>query len=278
MAAFDPIAAGGVPFDPNAAGGTPVPSSGFAPLTPSPAAPGMVAGGGFAAGNPPGFDATTTAAAEQQKGMTTRAQSYANDMFPLFKAQQQLAIAPTGKGTDTGYDMSALLQTRTPEWFQRAAAFGSHLLPGVANIMTPEELNAYAETNKYFTQGTIGFPGATRSNEGGQAAAAATPSVTMPKEAAQAVLQNMIGLRRMEQDQTMQWQQSGMQLRDLPAFVSRFQTNADPRVYIWDQFTPPQQKQLLAKMSPAQQRSFIDKVERADANGLYNTMGMGASQ
>lgn len=278
MAAFDPIAAGGVPFDPTAAGGASVPSSRFAPVTPNPAAPGMIPGGGIVGGNPPGFDATTAAAAQQQTAMTARAQGYANDMYPLFKAQQELAGAPTGKGSESGYDAGALLQTYTPEWLHRAVSYGSTLGGALGGIMNPEQTVAYAEANKYLTQAALGVAGATRSNEGGQTAAAASPSVLIPKPAAQAVLQGMIGLRRMEQDQTIQWQQSGLPVQALPGFVSRFQTNADPRVYVWDQLQPAQQKQLLEKMSPAQQGEFVGKVNRAKANGLYNTMGMGPSQ
>lgn len=274
MAAFDPIAAGGVPFDPNVAGGTPVDARGFGSVTPKPGAPGMIPGGGIVSGNPPGFDATTGAAAAQQTAMTGRAQTYANDMFPLFRAQQELATAPTGKGSELGYDAGALMQTNTPEWLHRLVSYTTTLGHTIGGIMSPEQTAAYAEANKYLTQAALGVAGATRSNEGGQTAAAASPSVLIPKPAAQAVLQGMIGLRRMEQDQTMQWQQSGKSVQELPAFVSRFQTNADPRVYVWDQLPAAQRGQILGKMSPAQQGEFITKVNQAKANGLYNTMGM----
>ena len=76
----------------------------------------------------------------------------------------------------------------------------------------------------------------------------------------------------------MQWQQSGRPLQELPAFVSRFQTNADPRVYVWDQLSPAQRGQIYSKMNPAQQKAFSARIDQADANGLYNTMGMGAPQ
>lgn len=281
MAAFDPIAAGGVPFDPNAAGGTPVPSSGFGPLTPNPAAPGMVSGGGFAAGNPPGFDATTVAGAEQQKAMTARAQSYATDMYPLLKAQQEWEIAPTGKGTDSGflnpYELSAKLRTTAPEWLQRGLSFWTNeggLIGG--GIMTPEQTDAYGLLKKLLTQGQLAVPGATRSNEGGATAQGAFPNVEMPPAAGKLALQGIIGLRRMEQDQTMQWHQSGLGVQALPNFVADFQTKADPRVYIWDQQSGPQRQKILDGMTPAQRGIFIKQVQRADNNGIYNTFGMGA--
>ncbi len=264
MADFDPIAAGGIPYAP--------PSGGASPQIGQPA---TAAGAPIAAGNPPGFEATTGAAAAQQVAMTTRAQNYANDMFPLLKANEELKLAPTGPGTEAGYEMSGMLQARTPDWFQRAAAFASHLIPGVPNLMTPEETAHYSEANKYLTAASLAVPGATRSNEGGATASAASPSVHIPKPAAQAVLQSMIGMRRMEQDQTMQWQQSGLPVQALPTFVSKFQTTADPRVYVWDQFNKQQQAKLLDGLPPDQRSRFISQVMRADSNGIYNNFGTG---
>jgi len=263
MADFDPIAAGGIPYNP---------TGGAAPQIAQPA---TAEGAPIAAGMPPGFDAKTKAAADQQLAMTTRAQTFATDMFPLLKAQEQLKIAPTGPGTEAGYEMSGLLQSRTPEWMQRAAAFSSHLIPGVPNLMTPEETAAYSEANKYLTAAQLGVPGATRSNEGGATASAASPSVHIPKPAALAVLQNMIGLRRMEQDQAMQWQQSGKSLQELPDFVAKFQTNADPRVYVWDQLDAKQRSKIFDSLPPAKQAEFAARINQAKANGIYNTMGTG---
>jgi hypothetical protein len=270
MAEFDPVAAGGIPYNPSAPGGAPAASS--VDQIAQPALPG---GGAIPAGNPPGFEDTTKAAAAQQVAMTARAQGFANDMFPLLKANEQLKLAPTGPGTEAGYEMSGLLQSRTPEWFQRAAAYASHLIPGVPNLMTPEETTAYSEANKYLTAAQLAVPGATRSNEGGATASAASPSVHIPKPAAQAVLQSMIGLRRMEQDQVMQWQQSGLPVQALPGFVSKFQTTADPRVYVWDQLSKQQQSKTLESMSPAQRKTFMDQITRADNHGIYNNFGTG---
>lgn len=267
MADFDPIAAGGIPYNPGApAGGMSQPATeGGAPV---------------ASGMPPGFEATTGAAAEQQKTMTTRAQGYATDMYPLLKAQQEWQIAPTGKGTDSGllnpYEISSYLRTTAPEGLQRLMSFVTNM-GGLTSggVMTPEQTDAYGFLKKLLTQGQLGVPGATRSNEGGSTAAGAFPNVEMPPAAGKAALQGIIGLRRMEQDQTMQWQQSGLPVQALPTFVSKFQTNADPRVYIWDQTPKAQQDKILTGMSPTQRHAFMSQVMRADSNGIYNTFGMG---
>lgn len=267
MADFDPLAAGGVPVN---ADGSPIAN---APATP-PAGAVNIPGGGLVTGNPPGFDQAIDFQAKQAQQMADRSHTFANDMYPLFKAQQELAIAPTGAGSEWGYHMGSLMSTQSPEWLHRAASYVTNMggLIG-GGIMTPEEVSAYAQANKFLTQGTISAPGGTRSNEGAQMAAAATPSVTIPKPAAQAVLQGMIGLRRMEQDQTTQWQNSGLPVSSLNKFVTDFQTKADPRVYVWDQLPKAQQSKIFEGMNPTQQAQFAAQVTGAKQRGIYNTQG-----
>lgn len=272
MADFDPFAAGGVPVN---ADGSPIAN---APATP-PAGAVNIPGGGLVTGNPPGFDQAIDFQTKQAQQMADRSHTFANDMYPLFKAQQQLALAPTGAGTEYGYHLGALMSAQAPEWLHRAASYVTNMggLIG-GGITTPEQTTAYAEANKYLTQASLGVAGATRSNEGGATAAAASPSVSIPKPAAQAVLTGMIGLRRMEQDQTTQWQNSGQPVSSLNKFVTDFQTNADPRVYVWDQLPKQAQTQIFESMKPAQQAEFAAKVTRAKAAGIYNNFGMAPGQ
>jgi len=272
MAAFDPVAAGGVAFDPTAAGGIAVDPQGSG--QPATSQGGNIPGGGFAAGNPPGFDASVAAQVAQQREMAERSKTYANDMYPLFKAQQELALAPTGKGSDALYDLSAKIMTQHPEWLQRAEHFVTTLGGSFGGVMTPEETTHYAEANKFLTQASLGGARAMQRKEGGQTASAASPSVLIPKPAAQAVLQGMIGLRRMEHDQTLQWQNSGQQVGNINRFVTQFQTNADPRVYVWDQLTGPQRKKVLDSMDATQRSAFMNRVGKADNDGIYNNFGM----
>lgn len=266
MADFDPFAHGAISAGPSP--GMTAPPSG-APTTPSGEAPVVLS-------NPPGFDDLIKQQTTQHTEMMKRAQNYANDMYPLFSAQKELKLAPTGKGSEGAYNASAVMSTIAPEWLQRAASFVTNLGGAIGGgIMTPEETAAYARANKFLTQAQLGVSGATRSNEGGQTASAASPSVNIPKDAAQQVLQGMIGLRRMEHDHALQWQQSGLPLNALNGFVTRLQTTNDPRVYVWDQFTPQQQTKLLDRMTPGNRRAFVAKVDAADRRGIYNTFGMG---
>lgn len=262
--AFDPAAAGWIPANP-------------APATQSgqPAADDS-----FATGPTPGFAATVAAATDQQKAMTARAQGFATDMYPLLKAQQELAIAPTGPNSPSTYAVSAALRSASPEWLQNVLHYATPSLVG-GQIMTPEQTDAYGLLKKLLTQGQLGVPGAARSNEGTETAGAAFPNVEMPPPAAKAALQGIIGLRRMEQDQTMQWQQSGLPAQALPTFISKFQTNADPRVYTWDQTPQAQQAKILNSLAPGPggpREQFIRKVQQADSNGIYNTFGMSPPQ
>ncbi len=265
MADFDPLAAGGIPAGPLA--GKVAPASG-APATPSGAAPVVLS-------NPPGFDDIVKANTAQHIAMSERAKNYANEMFPLFKAQQELKIAPTGKGSEAGYNAGALMSTVAPEWLHRAASFVTNLGGGIGGgIMSPEQTKAYAEANKYLTMAQLGVAGAGRSDAGLSTAGAASPSVHIPNEAAKAVVQGMIGLRRMEQDHALQWQQSGLPIQALNGFVTQLQTKANPVVYVWDQLPSDQQHKVLDRMNAAQKRAFMKQVDEADKRGIYNMFGM----
>tara|TARA_R110000868_G_scaffold143298_1_gene361340 strand:- start:1073 stop:1858 length:786 start_codon:yes stop_codon:yes gene_type:complete len=260
MAEFDPIAAGGIPAGPSP-GSIQAPSSSSAPVV--------------AAGNPPGFDEMLRDQVERYKVMSKRAEGYATDMYPLLSAARELKVAPTGVASGPGYNAGAFMSTVAPEWLHRAASFVTNLGGAMGGgIMTPEQVQAYAKANKFLTQAQLSMPGAARSDQGGQTAAQSSPNVHIPNDAAQAVLQGMIGLRRMEHDQLLQFQQSGLPAHTLNGFVTKFQTRADPRVYVWDQMDAKHRGQILDKMPADKRQDFIRRVQDADRNGLYNTFGV----
>ena len=137
--------------------------------------------------------------------------------------------------------------------------------------MTPEQVKAYDEANKYLTQGQLGAPGATRSNEGAAIAGAATPSVTVSKEAAQEVLRGMIALRRMEQAGTLAWQQSGAPPNQYGTFMSSYATKADPRVFMFDQLTPEQRQKLQTDLTKqGKWNQFAGQVYAAERSGVLS--------
>jgi hypothetical protein len=201
------------------------------------------------------------------QALADRVPHFQTDMYPLIQAQTALATAPTGKGSEAVHSASSYLNTFAPSIIQRGLAF-------ISPLMTPSEVTAYDEAKKYLTQGTLGMPGSTRSNEGQAMAGAASPNTQISKEATQLVLKGMIGLRRMEQDEGQSWIASGQPPSQLNAFRADFQKQADPRVYLFDQMTPQERQQTLAGIKdPAKRNAFIAGVQRAEANGVLSAPG-----
>lgn len=227
-------------------------------------APSQAAPGPVVSGMAPGVPESMAAQVGPGQALADRVSHFQSDMYPLTAAQQALAKAPTGLGSEAAHNVSSYLNTFSPQWIQKGLAF-------VSPIMTPEETTAYDEAKKYLTQGQLGTPGATRSNEGLTTAGAANPSTQITKEAAQVVLKGMVALRRMEQDEGQTWLASGQPPSQLNQFRAAFQKQADPRVYMFDQMTPQQRQQTLAAIKqPAARAAFISSVQRAEQNGVLS--------
>lgn len=251
--------------------GAATPSSEVAPVAPlgtghfqSPPAPGL---GGSIAGPTPGTPENSTASALAAHAANQRAGTFASDMYPLQQAQTALASAPTGKGSQAAHDASSYINTFAPSWVQKGLSF-------ISPIMTPDQQAAYDEAKKYTTQIQLNAPGATRSNEGQSAAGAANPSVEISPQAAQLVIKGMIGLRRMEQDATVSFNNSGQPPANYDKFQTQFATQADPRAYMFDQMNPAQRQQTLASFkTPGARNAFVSQVERAEKNGVLSAPG-----
>jgi hypothetical protein len=216
----------------------------------------------------PGTPEAETASAMSAHGANVRAASFATDMFPLTQAQKALATAPTGKGSEAVHDVSSYINTFAPTALQKALSF-------ISPAMTSDQVAAYDEAKKYLTQGQLGQSGANRSDAGLTTAGAASPSTTISKEAAQLVLRGMIGLRRMEQDGTVQFNASGQPPAAYDQFMTKFSTTADPRVYTFDQMTPAERNQTMTALAktPAKQAAFVAAVEQAEKNGIMSAPG-----
>lgn len=215
-------------------------------------------------GPAPGTPETSLAQVPGAQATADRVAHYQSDMFPLMQAQKALANAPTGLGSEAAHTASSYLNTFAPPVLQRALSF-------VSPIMTPEETSAYDEAKKYLTQGQLGTPGATRSNEGLNTAGAASPSTQITKEAAQLVLKGMVALRRMEQDEGQSWLASGLPVSQFNQFRANFQKQADPRVYTFDQMTPTQRQQTVTSIKdPTKRAAFIAAVQRAESNNILS--------
>jgi hypothetical protein len=199
------------------------------------------------------------------QNMANRVASFRSEMYPLLAAQDALAKAPTGKGSETLQSVSSYINTFAPELLQRAL---SHISP----ILSKDEVAAYDEARKYTTQIQLGAPGATRSNEGQAAAGAANPSVGISNEAAKVVLKGLISLRRMEQDEGQSWIKSKRPPAELNNFRAEFQNQTDPRMYLFDQMSPTERSQTLASFgdNTRKRMEFMAGVERAERNGVLS--------
>lgn len=218
-------------------------------------------------GPAPGTPENATASALAAHAANQRASTFASDMYPLQQAQTALANAPTGKGSEAAHAASSYINTFAPSFVQKGLSF-------ISPIMTPDQQAAYDEAKKYTTQIQLNAPGATRSNEGQSAAGAANPSVEISPQAAQLVIKGMIGLRRMEQDATLEFNKSGLPPAGYDKFQTQFATQADPRAYMFDQMNPAQRQQMLSSFkTPAARNAFIQQVERAEQNGVLSAPG-----
>lgn len=215
-------------------------------------------------GPSPGTPENLAASAMSAHAANQRAATFSSDLFPLQQAQTALANAPTGKGSQIAHDASAYINTFAPAWVQKGLSF-------ISPVMTPDQQAAYDEAKKYLTQGQLGVPGATRSNEGQTVAGAASPSTEISPQAAQLVLKGMIGLRRMEQDATLSFNKSGLPPSAYDKFQTEFATKADPRAYTFDQMSPTERQQTLASLKdPGKRAAFIRQVQGAEANGVLS--------
>lgn len=240
----------------------PAPSLGTGRFPTAPAPP-----TGSIAGPSPGTPENATASALAAHSANQRASTFASDMFPLQQAQTALANAPTGKGSEAAHAASSYINTFAPAFVQKGLSF-------ISPIMTPDQQAAYDEAKKYTTQIQLNAPGATRSNEGQSAAGAANPSVEISPQAAQLVIKGMIGLRRMEQDSTLEFNKSGLPPAAYDKFQTQFATQADPRAYMFDQMNTAQRQQTLSSFkTTAARNAFIQQVERAEQNKVLTAPG-----
>lgn len=260
------------PATPSAAPAKPAAIPGNGAYVPRGAASDAKPSGGPIQGPSPGTAENLAASAISAHNANVRASTFASDIFPLQQAQTALANAPTGKGSQIAHDASAYIGTFGGPALQKALSF-------ISPVMTPDQQAAYDEAKKYLTQGQLGVPGATRSNEGQSAAGAASPSTEISPAAAKLVLKGMIGLRRMEQDATLSFNKSGFPPSAYDKFQTEFATKADPRAYTFDQMTPAERQQTMSSFKdPAKRQAFIAQVQRAEQNGVLSAPGAGNAQ
>ena len=201
------------------------------------------------------------------QAMANRVAGFKADMYPLESAYTELGNARSGRGLELIHNLSSRFNTLGPAGLQRFMGAWSPL-------MTPEEVSAYDQANKFFAQMSQRSEGAARSDLGLTQANTANPSMAISNQAARILTQGAIGMRRMEQDEGQGFLNSGQPVAELNKYRAQFQKDVDPRVYTFDMMAPGQRAKLLTGMDPARRSAFVAAVQRAEANGVLSSAGM----
>lgn len=231
------------------------------PATPQPSAPPPPApGGAVVTGLAPGQAAEADAAVSHASAARDAANTYQNRMQPLQAAQVALRDAKTGSGAETLNNLRQTLQSFTPA-----------MLDGFRPLLGSVEGDAaFDEARKYLTNYAANTPGANRSDAGGATAANANANVHISPLAARMVVQAAMGMERMKQAQTMEFNQSGAPGGQYDRFQSDLATKADPRAFVADMQTPDERKAMLGKMTAPQQANYLASVRLGMKHGLLN--------
>ncbi len=239
---------------------------GAAPVAAAPGSPPMPASpdGSVPVGLAPGQAAEADAAVQHASQARDAANTYSTRMQPLLAAQQALANAKTGSGAEVLNTLRQTLQTFTP-----------NMLDGFRPLLGSKEQDAaFDEARKYLTNYAANTPGANRSDAGGATAANANANVHISPLAAQQVVQAAIGMERMKQAQTMEFNESGMPGGQYDRFQSGLATKADPRAFAADLQTPDQRKAILDGPGRA---NYLASLRLGIKHGLVNIGTPGGS-
>lgn len=242
---------------PAAAPGAPLPA-GPAPASAQPAETGQVA-----TGLAPGTADEMQASAAHAVAARNEANSYQSRMTPLLSAQEALKTAKTGVGTETLNSLRQRLQNFTPGMLDGFRPLGG----------SPEGDAAFDEARKYLTAYASSTPGANRSDASGATADAANASVHISPAAAKFVVRAAIGMERMKQAQTLEFNSSGKPGSAYDRHQNDLATKADPRAFVADQMTPDERRALLDKMTAPQKKNYLDSLRMGLKHGLLTLPG-----
>ena len=247
--------------------GTAGPASPTSPPRLAPAAPGggAAASGAVPVGLPPGAQTELDASAQHYASDNVAANTFQQRVFPLTQAATALATNPdTGPGTGTVNQIKSFLLAQSPDVLKQ-------FLPGV----DPNKIASYDEAVKYLAQYAMNQPGAANSDMHLGLAQVANASTHISNQAAQQVVQNALGLERMRQAATLQFNDthppgSGAQY---DRFLSTFATANDPRGFSWDTQTPAQRQAAVTGMTRAAKERLLGSITLARQYGLNGGAG-----
>ena len=242
------------------------PASPASPPRLAPAAPGggVASSGAVPVGLPPGAQTELDASAQHYASDNVAANTFQQRVFPLTQAATSLSNVGTGPGTQPLNQIKSFLLAQSPDVLKQ-------FLPGV----DPNKIASYDEAVKYLAQYAMNQPGAANSDMHLGLAQVANASTHISNQAAQQVVQNALGLERMRQAATLQFNDthppgSGAQY---DRFLSTFATANDPRGFSWDTQTPAQRQAAMTGMTRAAKERLLGSITLARQYGLNGGAG-----
>jgi hypothetical protein len=239
--------------------------SGQSGVIAAPAAPNTGGGTGMQMAPAPGFQEAASQSGALMGNARAKAANFGADIYPLQQslgALERLGPTGTGPGTDELNTVKSFLQSNL-SW-----------LPGVK--IDPNSIKDFDEAKKYLTQ-AAGSRAAAFGHGTDQAmstALTANPNTHISNLAAVDLTKATIGLRRMEQAQTLEADRSGVQPGQFSTWASRWATNVDPRAFMVDLMDQKQLQNLQKTLkNPKERARFNNSVQMAINNGIITRPG-----
>lgn len=214
--------------------------------------------GGPTVGLPPGVKEGAVAAATPSAGLLAQhradSSNYRRQVFPLeqaIPALEKLGKTGTGPGTEEANNIKSFLQ--------------SVGVPGI----DANKIKTFDEAHKYLTD-WVRANGDNSTNDKLAASFSSNASTKISNAAAIDVAKSALSLRRMQQAQTAQFENSGLPESDYAKWASKWNSRQDPRVYGFDLMTPAQRQNVLKSLPAAKRDAFMLDVQKAEEAGVLN--------
>lgn len=227
------------------------------PATPStaPSTPTAATGRPVVTGLPPTAPAEMDASTQQYNSASAAANTFRQRVFPLQQAATALQSADTGPGSETVNQIKSFLLAQSPDSLKKN-------LPNV----DPNKIASYDEAVKYLAQYASQQPGAAQSDMHLGLAQVANASTHISNQAARDVVQNALGLERMQHAATLSFNQQHPEPGAGALYnrwMQNFASQNDPRGFAWDDYDPTKQRSLLQNMSRNDKTRLLTSVTLA---------------
>lgn len=260
MAGFDPIANGLTPYTPPAQGA----ASGFAPVTPNPAAPGMV--------QPPSFSGPSAAASSAMSAAGTHsAGQFAQVATDATTAREQAAILGNMQN-DLAQFTTGSQAERTLGWKKFIQSWSPSI--GAAFRIDPAEVAAQESFSKLAKQLVAAAQPGSDARQG--VILGATPNADYSPQGVDFIMRQIQGMNdyKIARGNLA----AGAPERgngDYSTFQSRASSALDPQAFQFARMTPDQQRTFYNAIPAGQRPAFQRQFDDTWKNGFYGvTNGM----